>query len=209
MDALLAKAAKALSEALNGREREERIFLFSLRVLWSAVLSTASIILAALAAGVLREALWALMAGGTLRMVSGGAHASTPVRCAVVGAVSYTGLAILARLMAGSAFGSVPGAILAPMVFIWAGIAWIIVKYAPADTPGKPIVGDRRRYRLKTFSLAVFIVWCLFGFLSALPFPIESSGILIAVTLGLAWQASTLTPAGYRLGRILDSTLVS
>lgn len=203
MDALLSRAAAALRLNLDLGEREEKILLFSLQVLWTNALSLVSIILLALATGLFQETVWAMLAGSSLRVVSGGAHAETPGRCATIGAVVYVTLGFLAgfaadRVWPGWSFGFATAA--------WLAVILAVIIFAPADTPAKPITGPRRR-KLKRWSLLVLAAWALFMVWSARQ-PFDRSGVpLLAVTLGLAWQASTLTPAGYRLGRILDDGL--
>ncbi len=202
MDAFLAQAASSLRSRLDLGEREEKIFLFSLRVLWTTVLSFAAVIISAAALGLLRETLWAFLAGGSLRTVSGGAHSETPGRCAIIGAVAYLSMGILARGLAAEPAWEV---FLWFSAALWIGAILAVYRHAPAGTHQKPIIDPTRIRRLKRISLAVLAGWALFTWFSLTQPSGEGRMIYAAVSLGLAWQASTITPAGYRLGRILDN----
>lgn len=132
------------------------------------------------------ETFWAAMAGGLLRKLSGGFHCSTPARCIITGAITYslTGWAAnhLYELFGSSAYYM--AVLLAIMTFCLA----LVVFYAPVDSKAKPIVSAQFRNKLRMLSILCVII---FG---ALAFLYRESSTAPAVAGGLLLQSVSLLP---------------
>ena len=84
------------------------------------------------------EAFVISLGASILRKYSGGAHASTPGRCAVLGVGAFVTLGILVKYLV--RFDSIVNLLL---VFACFGISYFIIsKKAPKDTPNKPITNS-------------------------------------------------------------------
>lgn len=132
-----------------------------------------------------------------LRKYSGGAHASSPNRCALIGAITSVGLAIFISYL--SSYINLQLAI-AIGIIIFVISYYTIYRYAPVDSPGKPIVKEVTKQKMKKKSflilnslVAIVIIllinYLIFGFKVLL-------AIVTCIYLGVLWQVSTLTPKG-------------
>lgn len=143
-----------------------------------------------------------------LRKYSGGAHSSSPNRCALIGAIVSVGLAL---------FISCINSWINFQVVITIGIITFVVtyytiyRYAPVDSPSKPIVKEVTKQKMKKKSIFIFNIlvtiviaflvnYLIFGFKFLLP-------IITCVYVGVLWQVLTLTPKGYLVLLKIDVVL--
>jgi Membrane protein putatively involved in post-translational modification of the autoinducing quorum-sensing peptide len=132
-----------------------------------------------------------------LRKYSGGAHASSPNRCALIGAIVSVGLALIIRYAASY--------INVEVIVTIGGICFLVAyytiyRYAPVDSPSKPIVKEvtRQKMKKKSFFVLNVLVATVIVFLSSyLIFKAEFLlTIITCIYAGVLWQVSTLTPRG-------------
>ncbi len=146
-------------------------------------------------------------ASSILRRYSGGAHATSPHRCAMTGVVVFGVLAFGVKLFAEFSY--------LYMVVYFAvayGIArYLIWRHAPVDTPTKPIRDEQRKMQFKRMSNRVVDV----SFGTILAFGILNRGkpgdfyiwVSLAISTGLLWQAFTLTTYGNMFINFFDKIL--
>jgi accessory gene regulator B len=152
--------------------------------------------------GILPYVMTAWITLNGLRFISGGSHASSLLRCTVIGTVILTGISELAfkfgmlatqELMLSSLFFSVIVG------------TYIIYKWAPADTPAKPVVSAVKRALFRRLSYTFIIIWTIvmtglifWGRIPAIaPFVVASIG-------GFLRQIFSITPAGYRFSAAME-----
>jgi len=129
----------------------------------------------------------AVLTGASLRKFSGGNHCSTALRCLITGALIYPAGAWLAglcfRLYGASAY------YLCCMVAIIFVIFLVISRFAPVDSPGKPIISAEFRKQLRYKSQFMVVIT---GTLSVF---LGNSDIGTAIIAGLMLQTGTLLAA--------------
>lgn len=177
------------------------ILRYSLRLVISTVLGY---VLALIVAYILNIFLYVLVIMITIslfRAFSGGAHCSNMINCGIYGMIIVSGLGMLVKFTKPSQLTIL---VISILVFIFS--IWAINKYAPADTPGKPIKAKAKRLRLKKTS---FILGCLwYGSIIGWYFIFgKVNWIVYASTLGVFWQSFTLTKTGYKFCHICDMAL--
>lgn len=185
------RLALALEMSSDAAERAafalENIFLF--------LLTLGAIILSAALCGLFWPAVVASATGAIMRKASGGAHLGGPWRCILVSTV----LALLLGLA-----GRIGGAVLTlPVMKIVAGFVFLgglllLLLYAPAATPAKPIP-PRQGAVLKGLSVIFLVLWTVGSFTINM-----GRELLGASMAGMVWQLWTITPAGYSLYHIID-----
>lgn len=112
---------------------------------------------ASLAAGVFWESMIAGATAAILKNFTGGAHVSTPTRCAVAGTVIFTGLGLLAK------HWSLAG-LFAPILWIILAVCNALIwLYAPVEAPGKPLAARQKEIlaaisRLLIGLLSIFLL---------------------------------------------------
>lgn len=178
-------------------EERRNIIAYGLEIIIGALVKLIFFAALPLALGIFPQVLAAALAGGIFRLAAGGAHCTAYYRCLVSSLAVFLGIGSLARYLAHYPF---------PLESIVAGVGiwslFIALRWAPADTPAKPINNalHRRGLRIASVTIIVFyLVVCQFA-------PLNGDTIL-AASLGFFIQAFTVTPAGYRLIETMDRLL--
>ncbi len=195
--------AAYLKDRLNLSQEEEEIALFGLQFLLYSFTGYISILIIALLLGCFWTTLVATLTSAFLRLFSGGAHSRTPLTCTILGAVIAPLLGKIALITSPLLTSS--GLLLTVMLgFI---ISLIIVwRLAPVDSPAKPITFAVHRKKLHNLSLASV---CLITAVQYLLIINKDSfaAIVLSASLGVWWQAFTLTKAGHWFATMLDNIL--
>ncbi|MEW6574674.1 MAG: accessory gene regulator B family protein, partial [Bacillota bacterium] len=133
---------------------------------------------------------------------SGGAHAKSPLTCILLGTFITPLLgkaaALTAPFLTPSGIGLIIAAGFLPsLVVIW--------RLAPVDSPAKPVAAPEQRRKLRFLSVtgvllitAAQLVYLLKG---------QAHPILLAISLGLWWQAFTLTRSGHWFATFTDNII--
>lgn len=155
--------------------------------------------------GVVQLALVAAFTAAGLRVLSGGAHSASIRNCSLLGAIVSPTIAIFSRLA--HIYFSSP-LLSALVTAVWLLGLWAVYKYAPADTPNKPITEEKMKKRLRRLSRMYLVAWfILWGGSACGIVNLFKSDVILAGTLGLMWQIFSLTPFGYRLVAMVDRML--
>ncbi len=130
-----------------------------------------------------------------LRIISGGAHASSLFRCTMIGTVILTGIGELAF-----SFGGLASQKLLLFLVIFSAVVgvYVVYRWVPADTPAKPIVSTAKRARFRRLSYIFIAAWTIgmsiLIFWGEIP---TSSALTVASIGGFLRQIFSITPAGY------------
>ncbi|KAB3529181.1 accessory gene regulator ArgB-like protein [Alkaliphilus serpentinus] len=201
IDSCIDKILSQLNKHSQIDEKQRIVLTYGTRIIINSVISYSLALLLALIIGVFKEVLIILFAVSILRGFSGGAHNSNIRNCAINGAIISNLLGLIVK------YFLISKATLYSFIIVTFFIAlWAIGKYAPADTPGKPITTITKRYQLKRRSFIVLSLWCFMCIYWFLRIP-HVSIIIYASTLGILWQSMTLTKNGYKLYNKVDQIL--
>jgi len=191
-DRILSKVAETLARESG---KDEEVLLFALRLVKTSVMSYALLLLISSILGIWQYALVAAITTSVFRVFSGGAHASAPIRCSIIGAVVFTSIGLAVN-------GLYPGMSFYQFVVLIAAVflasLYIFYLYVPADTPGKPITSKVQRAYLRVISFSLLVIWSAavcYVFVNTRALFVEK--LIVAGVGGLCWQAFTLTPPGY------------
>ncbi|NLZ44991.1 MAG: accessory gene regulator B family protein [Clostridia bacterium] len=184
-------------EQLDLDEEKTEVVAYALTSLFLILVDLALLVLVCWFLGVLKEGLIAAFTGALLRLATGGAHLSSPWRCAVLTALLPAFFGYL---------GKYAGPLLAPevlLILLISLLVWGIVivnKYAPAEVKERPIRPEKRGfYRKAGIMLVIFWAIPALFFLST-----NRPGFFLAGSCGLWWQTVTLTPPGFAIYRYLS-----
>jgi accessory gene regulator B len=175
-----------LVRELKYPEEKKDIISYSLDTLFLLISGYVLILLLGYMIGIPGAVLCSLLSGDILRKFSGGSHLSNPYRCLAATTIIYISVSWLS-VQAHSIWGNKDEFIIALIVLCMTSII-IIYKYAPVDSPAKPIVSTTFRKKLKIASLATVV------FLSFLALFFNSSYIGASITAGIFAQSVTLLP---------------
>lgn len=139
-----------------------------------------------------------------LRKSSGGAHAGTPGRCAVLGTIVSVGFGLIAKFIKKDV---VMILIIGIMIFLWS--FYIVYKLAPVDSVAKPIKNQERRKKLKRSSMMILSVYLVLAIANILYYYYSGNVSVLTYTLciymGLVWQIFSLTKSGHLILGNIDA----
>lgn len=198
MEQLANKLANEIARSLGYDEEKRAVVAYGLIALIQIVVTVLLVLLLGILAGAPVEALIACFSVSILRKYSGGAHAGSAELCTGVAAVYCTAAAWLSQKLLAAFHLSL---MLAAIVIVFAVAFWVAFRYAPVDSPQKPIRTEAKRARMKRYSLLVLSVYLVIS-LILLAFGLQKESFNaygISLLFGVAWQILSLTS----LGRIL------
>jgi accessory gene regulator B len=149
---------------------------------------------------VLPEVITVMVIMSLLRFTAGGAHSNSPWRCALVSAVVFLSLALIAPHLS-----SVSGIYLDMLGVLAVSTSLItVICFAPVDSISAPIISAHRRKKLKVLSLlVVLLITVSIIILRYIPWAYASQ-IQAAIILSALWGSFNLTRIGQRLMDLLD-----
>lgn len=175
----------------------EAVLSYGLQILINSLIKIVVITLAGWVLGILPEVYTIILSFGILRMITGGVHAHTFLRCLSISSVSFVVLATLIEYTLPFFLAHSPTILSA---FILIGLT-ITRKYVPGAW-GNRKFSARRIQQSKALSLAALFsvsAWLIYS-LSSTAYP----ELLWAIVLGMTWQYVLVTPLGYAFYRTIE-----
>lgn len=198
--------ASKISGTLKADENKKAVIAYGAYILLDTILAIGMVMVFGAIFGVFFQALVFSFSSALLRKTSGGAHATTPMRCAVIGAL----FAVVFSLIIGSlkAFISLPF-IIAYLIGTFVISYYIMIKLAPKDSPNKRIVKETKIKELKFKSirtLCIYLIICLiilaFYYYNKMP---NLLPYIALICTGYLWQSFTLTSLGHSTTYVIES----
>lgn len=179
-------------------EEQREVIEYSLIWISNTLLGFAGYIAVGLVFGTLTATLAAGTSAAFLRAMSGGAHYSSPLRCATLTVITMGLLGLAGDMLAASHSSTLLLRICGGfMLLVGTPLMW---RLAPVAHVNRPISDDERK-KFKRFATILFL---LFGCI-VVGYPLAANDELRwGILLGSAWQLLTLTAAGERIVRTLD-----
>ncbi|MCY6960630.1 accessory gene regulator ArgB-like protein [Clostridium brassicae] len=200
--------AENISSSLNLDDNNKQIIAYGAFSFFQTLWAILFIVILSFLFNVLLEALILSFTASFLRKYSGGAHATSPNRCALIGGIIFTLLGLFVDKF--SLIINIKNtSFLILISFLFSYL--IVYKLAPVDSTAKPIKKEKTRRRLKKKSiLLISLLLVLSIILLSFYHKFQMSHLLIIVQcicLGLAWQSFTLTSVGHLLIRYIDLSI--
>ena len=153
---------------------------------------------------VMVEALIVSFTTSILRKSSGGVHASSPGKCAIIGTISTIIMALVSKkIYVNFIFNLLIGVI----IFVFA--YYIIYKLAPVDSISKPIKSAKKRIRLKKITITTMNIYLMIVTINILGYLITQKYQLLiysmCIYMGILWQVFSLTKKGHAVLTKIDS----
>jgi len=194
-----AVSQKIASELSLPKERQE-VLQYGMILLLSQLMTFILLAAEAYVLNMVKEFLILAACGAVLRRYSGGAHCSSPLRCSLLSLITIPLLVLVARFICTlNSWINISIVVIVNMISMG-----IIYKYAPKDSPAKPIKNIEKIKRLKLRSLFISSVVTV-GSLVLLFFSYGHVSILM--TLGTINQAISLTKPGSKYIHTFDRIL--
>ncbi|MCE5195948.1 MAG: accessory gene regulator B family protein [Negativicutes bacterium] len=207
MEKLTRKLAANVARSLDYDAEREAVIAYGLIGLVQIIITFALVLLFGSLVGAPAEALIVCAAVGLLRKYSGGAHAGSAELCNAISVVYSTSAAVAAKRYFSTADNLALQLLLTAVIF---GVSYLIVyRFAPVDSPNKPIKTVKKKKRMRQGSFIILTVYFLLAialFLAGCDDGVYAS-YGISLLFGVIWQIFTLTSPGAFLLHSLDLRL--
>ena len=202
------RLAQKISSELNYDEEKSAVISYGIFAFLQILASLALVALLGVVLGVAIQALTVSFVSSILRQYSGGAHATKPSICLIVGTAATIAITLIAHYAA--KFMPIEYLICTD-VFVIAFSYYLVAKYAPVDSPAKPIKTEKKRKKMKRRSLIVLSMYVVFISILTIMYFAEKNILYIeyAMCIGMAigWQVFSFTKKGHRFVNKIDSKL--
>lgn len=194
--------SRYLSNELDLDPKEVESIRFGFEMILGAFLKALVIFGLSYWLDMLPQVLVALATSSVLRLLSGGVHCSSYLRCLVFG-TSMMVLAGYLSVVFGSYFSTEGMVSAIPFISLLGG--YVAHHWAAMEHPGDPPSSKEKRLRFKKLSFIFVVFWALFMLL-LINAGFQKS-IILASTGGLIVQLFSLTPVGYAFTGKVDGLL--
>jgi len=158
--------------------------------------------------GAVFQALVVSFCSAVLRQYSGGVHATRPSTCLIVGTLATMIITVAVHCLT----PLIPIKYLIAMILIIMAFSFfLVIKYAPVDSPAKPIKTEKKRKKMKQLSLIVLSVYFMVIIVLIIFYKFERVSLYVefamCICLATLWQVFNLTKKGHRLLTKIDSLI--
>lgn len=190
------KTSSYIAQELNFDDDKKSVINYGIFAFIQMGICIALVIIFGFIFNVTIEALIVSFTISILRKSSGGVHAQSPERCAIIGTVSSVSMALISKYINVSvSFIMLIGSI----IFIWS--YYTVYKLAPVDSIAKPIKNIEKRRRFKKISIKILTIYLIIIIINILGYLfLKSSSLLtysLCIYMGLLWQIFSLTKSGH------------
>lgn len=200
--------AAGISKNISMDSDKEEVIAYGAFILMQTIISILMVVVFGVVFNVLLEALIISFAAAGLRKFSGGAHATSPVSCAIIGMIVFGMLALLVKHFIINldflyiAIG---------MVICFAFAYYIMYKYSPVGTVTKPLKNENKRKRLREKSIKL-IIYLFIANISLIILYVQTRQIIllniaICISVGIVWQSITLVSLGHEIIYMMDKII--
>ena len=197
------KIARKIVMETDGDEEKRSIIAYGIFAMFQIAISIIFVIVFGLLFNVLIEALIVSFSISILRKYSGGVHATSPMRCAIIGTVICI---LIPKVILLFNLGSIT--IIGFGIFVFALSYYLVFKLAPVDSENKPIKKAERRDMLKRKSIIILTVYLIIACLFIINFYLFNSykALVYCTCLygGILWQVISLTKLGHKIVNKVD-----
>lgn len=196
MEKLARKLACNISSALGYDDEKEAVVAYGLIAIIQVSITVLMILIFGILVGAPAEAMIICFSVSILRNFSGGVHAKTAEICTCFSTAYCTVTAVISKKLLTEIYNPV---IMAVGLIVIFGLSFLIVyKFAPVDSPNKPIRTEKKKKRMRRGSFiilsAYFAISVILLVLSYRNEIFKSYGI--GLLFGVSWQIFTLTYLG-------------
>ena len=182
--------AGRLAAAMNESHQKRAVYYFSFQVIFGALCKNIVLISLALIFGVLLPALVCAAVFASIRMLAGGYHMDTYGKCLLV-SISMFMLAALAAQYTYQ-YWSPPALAVIIAITIMYGL-YVLIRYAPKDTPHKPITEPEEIRKFKALSIVCFSLLIISASLLAI---FRINILTLSICFGSILELFSVSPLG-------------
>lgn len=202
------KISQRISVKLNYDKEKTAVINYGLFAFVQFFVALSLVVITGLFMGMFFQALIVSFAASILRVYSGGVHATKPSICLIVGTAATIINMLIARCLTNYLLIEY---VLVIDAFIL-GLAYcLIAKYAPVDSPAKPIRTKEKRKKMRRNSFIVLTTYVAVISVLMSAYFIKEYSIYVeyatCICIAVGWQVFNLTIIGHRVLNKVDSII--
>ncbi len=199
------RLSKKVSNELDLDEEKRSVINYGMFALIQMMISIFLVLIFGTFLGVSTEALIVSFTVSILRKSSGGVHANTPEKCAIVGTVSSIIMGMLVR------YSTTRYISIGVIIIIFIISFFVVYRLAPVDSASKPIKKIEKRNRLRNISMMILMIYLIIICINFVSYKFTNDIRLIdyslCICLGVMWQVFSLTKSGHLILGKIDNLL--
>lgn len=193
--------AKHLAGAMNENHQKRSVYYYGFFIVIGALVKGAITLSVALLLGVLIPTLLITFAFGSLRMLAGGYHMDTYGKCLFVSLGLFIASAVISQYT--YLYWSTLSVIAFITVTFIIGL-YVLIRYAPKDTPNKRITEPQVIRKFKRLSIVYLCAW--FFATGVLSF-YKLNMFAIALSFGVLLELFAISPIGHKFFDLLKDKM--
>jgi len=185
---------------LNEDHEKRRVYYYGFTVVFGAILKGIIIVSVSYLLGILIPTLFIVLMFGSVRMIIGGSHLDNYWRCILTSMSFFILIGLLSKYTF-NYWSSTSILVFVLLTFLAAFTG--ILKWAPSDSPNRPITNEKEIRRFRNLSIIYSIMWFIAIFSVSIltiigKIPNSSKIYIIAACFTFLLAIFAISPAGYR-----------
>lgn len=152
------RCANILMKQLKENHEKRRVYYYGLIIVFGAILKGLIIFSVSFLLGVLIPTIFTVLMFGSVRMIMGGSHLDKYWRCIFTSMAFFLIISLMSKYSF-SYWNSLSIAVFVGLTFIIAFSG--ILKWAPSDSPNRPITNEIEKKRFRNLSILYSFMWLL------------------------------------------------
>jgi len=194
------RCANLLMKQLKEDHEKRRVYYYGFTVVFGAILKGIIIVSVSYLLGILVPTLFIVLMFGSVRMIVGGSHLDTYWRCILTSLSFFIIIGLISKYTF-IYWSSTSILVFVLLTFITAFTG--ILKWAPSDSPNRPITNEKEIRKFRNLSIIYGIIWFIaISSVSILnitgKLPNSSKIYIIASCFTLLLAIFAISPAGYK-----------
>lgn len=183
-------SANHIAGVMHESHQKRFCYYYGFQIIYGELVKSIILLGAAYFMGIFVPVLLILINFATLRMVAGGYHMDTYGRCMFVSMIMFLGAGVIAQYtyQYWNMFGT---SLLTLATFVIS--LYAVIKYAPKDTPNKPITEAKEIRKFKLLSVCYLFMWLI---IMLTPIVYELNRVTLSLDFAVLLEVFTITPAG-------------
>ncbi len=193
--------ANHLATVMNENHNKRSIYYYGFFIIFGALVKGIIMISIAAILGILVPMLVIVFTFSSLRMIAGGYHMDTFGKCLFVSMTLFVIAALIANYT--YQYWTILHIISLIILTFITGL-YILIKYAPKDTPNKPITDPIQIQKYKKLSIIYLFIWLMINILLA---ALSLNMYVIALSFGVLLELFAVSPTGHKFFDIIKNGL--
>lgn len=190
-----------LTRAMNENHQKRSVYYFGFQIVIGAIVKGIILISVAFLLGILLPTLLITAAFASLRKIAGGYHMDTYGKCLFVSLVLFVAAALIAQHTY-DYWGLMYLTALITVTF-FAGL-YVLIRYAPKDTPNKPITDPKEIRKFKRLSIVYLFILTIVTIVLAV---YGHRLLVLSLCFGVLLELFLISPTGHKFFDIIKYKL--